>query len=363
MGRALLWLFAILIVICAVWYLWPAKADPAYWDEPEPPEMTGVLEPRGRLAQAEQIGAGAVMSSEDIAIGPDGAVYAGQPDGRLVRLRPGSDTVETVADVSNYPVLGLQWTPEGDLTAMAPDGLYRVNVATGESELLTNAYDGEPFGFGDDLDVADDGTIYFTDATSKWGAGSESGPDYVMDMVENRPWGALYAYHPDTGETALLLDDLYFANGVAMAADGRSVFVAETFRYRIQRYWLDGPNAGAAEIIAENLPGIPDGVMSDRQGKLYVAMDTQRSPVLAFLHENPFLTKMITKLPRGLWLRAGPSSGFVLVMNEEGDYLDSYHDPDGRFGMIANAVPEGEYIWIGSLTAPVIGRYRAPDRQ
>ena len=50
-------------------------------------------------------------------------------------------------------------------------------------------------------------------------------------------------------------------------------------------------------------------------------------------------------------------------MNEDGDYLNSYHDPDGRFGMIANAVPEGEYIWIGSLTAPVIGRYRAPDRQ
>jgi len=362
MARILLIVLGALIALGLAWYAWPATVDPARWDEPEPPEMTGALEPRGRLAAAEQIAAGEIMSSEDVAIGPDGAVYTGQPDGRLIRVRPGGDGVEieTVADVSEYPVLGLQWTPDGALAAMAPDGLYRIDVESGETELLTEAHDGETFGFGDDLDVAADGSIYFTDATRKWGVGSGTGPDWVWDMVENRPHGALYAWRPGSGETEKLLDDLYFANGVAMAADGRSVFVVETFRYRVQRYWLAGPKAGTAEMFAENLPGIPDGILGDGEGRLYVAMGLQRSPVLAFLHENPFWAKMITKLPQSVWLRSGEPSGFVLVMNEDGDYLASYHDPDGRFGSIANAVPHDGDIWIGSLTAPVIGRFDPP---
>ena len=38
------------------------------------------------------------------------------------------------------------------------------------------------------------------------------------------------------------------------------VFVIETFRYRLSRYWIEGPRAGEWEVVAENLPGIPDGV-------------------------------------------------------------------------------------------------------
>lgn len=141
------------------------------------------------------------------------------------------------------------------------------------------------------------------------------------------------------------------------------MFVVETFRYRIQRYWLTGPKAGTAEIFADNLPGIPDGIMTDRAGKLYVAMDLQRAPILAFLHRHPFLTKQITKLPQAVWLQSGTPDGFLLVMNEAGEYLDSYHDLEGRFGMIANVVPHDGNLWIGSLTAPLIGRFAAPDQR
>jgi len=352
-------LFTFIVTFAVLFLVWPSQVDPAYWDEPPIPDMTGPLEPRGRLAEAFQIAPGMIMTSEDVAIGADGAVYTGQPDGRLIRIEDpgGLARVSDVAQVSAYPVLGLQWMDGDTLAAMAPDGLYRVNVQTGESALLVSEYEGEPFGFGDDLDVAENGVIYFTDASWKWGPAADNGGDYITDMIENRPYGRFYAFDPATGELTLLLDDLYFANGVAMSADQRSVFVVETYRYRLTRVWLEGPRAGESEIIAENMPGIPDGVMGDGQGRLYVAMDIQRSPILRFLHRNPFLTRQITKLPRWMWLRSGTPDGFVLVMDEAGNYLDSYHDPDGRFGLIANAVPHDGAIWIGSLTAPVIGRY------
>ena len=358
--RTLLIILAILGGLFLVWLAWPATVDPAYWDEPEPPELTGVLEPRGRLAEAEMISHPLLHSSEDIAVGADGAVYSGQHDGSIIRLTRNDEgwDAETVAMVAGgRSVLGLQWDAQGRLIVAAIDGIYAVNVETGDVTRLSTGTTQHPLVFADDLDIGPDGMIYFSEASWRWGAG-EGAPQYAYDMAENRPYGLLYALDPQTGEMEVLADGLYFANGIAMSADNRAVYVLETYRYRLSRYWLEGPRAGELEIVAENLPGIPDGLMGDGQGRLYIAMDTQRLPIMRFLHRNPFWTRMITKLPEWVWLRAGPTEAFILVVDEEGNYLDSFHDPDSRFGMLANVVPDDEgNLWLGSLTQPVIGRY------
>lgn len=359
------WL-AIIVFIAAlsgVWLLWPARFDPAYWDEPVPPELAGVLEPRGRLAGIEEIGRGLITNSEDIAVAPDGSVWASQHDGSVARLAQDGQDVWQVTErvsVSRLPALGLQWDGQGRLIVAASDGVYAITPGSNAVETLTMTAGDRPLGFADDLDIADDGMIYFSEASWKW-ANDPHLRTYAYDMAENRPYGALVALDPETGSTEILVDALYFANGVAMSADQQSVFVLETYRYRLSRYWLAGPRAGEFEIVADNLPGIPDGVMGDGQGRLYIAMDTQRVPLLRFLHRNPFLTRMITKFPDNIWIRAGAPRAFVLVMNEDGEYLDSFHDPDGRFGLLANAVPDGEgQLWLGSLTEGVIGRMQIP---
>lgn len=362
--RIFLIILGVIAGLFLLWWVWPASVDPAYWDEPEPPALTGVLEPRGRLADAELIRHPLLQTSEDVAIGPDGAVYSGQHDGSIVRLRRDGDDWhgETVAQVTQgRSVLGLQWDLEGHLIAAAIDGIYRINVGTGDVTLLSTGETEHSLAFADDLDIGPDGTIYFSEASWRWGAG-EGAPEYAYDMAENRPYGILYALDPATGEMRVLQDGLYFANGVAMSADGRAVYVLETYRYRLSRYWLEGPRAGEFEIVADNLPGIPDGLMGDGTGRLYIAMDTQRVPIMRFLHRNPFWTRMITKLPESVWLRAGATRAFILVVDEEGNYLDSYHDPDERFGFLANVVPdENGDLWLGSLTQPVIGRYSPPE--
>lgn len=353
----------IIAALITVWLLWPARFDPAYWDEPEPPALVGVLEPRGRLASIEEIGRGLISNSEDIAIAEDGSVWASQHDGSVVRLAPdtgGSWQIAERVQVSTLPALGLQWDGDGRLIVAASDGMYAVTPGSDHVETLTLTAGDRPLGFADDLDIAADGTIYFTEASWKW-SNDPHLRTYAYDMAENRPYGALVALDPLSGETEILADEMYFANGVAMAADGRSVFVLETYRYRLSRYWLEGPQAGQLELVADNLPGIPDGVMGDGQGRLFIAMDTQRVPLLRFLHRNPFLTRLITKFPDDVWIRAGAPRAFVLVLDEDGNYMDSFHDPDGRFGLLANAVPDSEgNLWLGSLTADVIGRMELP---
>lgn len=363
MNRIIIAFLGSLIALIGLWVLWPAKVEPAYWDEPPAPELTGALEPRGRLGAATEIGRGQILNSEDIVLSDDGILYASQIDGSVVSLTPSADgwDVRTIAQISQHPALGLQWDANGALIVAASDGLYSLDTATGEVTTLVTEIDGRPLGFADDLDIGPDGTIYFTEASWKW-INRRGSPSYQYDMAENRPYGLLLAYDPTTGQTRTLQDNLYFANGVAMAADGHSVFVLETYRFQLSRYWIDGPRAGEWEIVDDNLPGIPDGLMGDGNGRLFIGMDTQRVPLLRLLHRNPFLTQMLTKLPESIWLQAGTPQGFVLVMSEDGEYLDSYHDPDGRFGFITNVIegPDGD-LWIGSLTEDVVARFTPPQ--
>lgn len=233
--------------------------DPLAWDAPAAPQMTGVLEPNDTLMKAELLGQGQLHGPEDTAVDSQGRVYAGLADGRVVRLEA-SGKVETFVDTGGRP-LGMDFDAAGNLIlADAWKGLLRIDPQ-GKVETLATEADGVPFAFTDDLDIASDGRIYFSDASSKFHQ-----PDYILDLLEARPHGRLLRYDPSTGKTEVLLKDLYFANGVALSANEDFVLVNETYRYRITRYWLKGEKAGQHEVFIDNLPGLPDNLQGDRKG-------------------------------------------------------------------------------------------------
>ena len=87
-----------------------------------------------------------------------------------------------------------------------------------------------PFRFVNDLDIARDRTIYFTDSSSKW-----QRRQFHYSILEGDNTGRLMAYHPKTGEMEVLMDGLHFANGVQISPDGDHVLVAETGALRIMK--------------------------------------------------------------------------------------------------------------------------------
>jgi sugar lactone lactonase YvrE len=103
-----------------------------------------------------------------------------------------------------------------------------------------------------DLDVAADGTIYFTDASSKF-----SLTELRADLLEHQPNGRLLSYDPTTKQTRVLLRNLYFANGVAVSPDQSFVLINDTGTYSVRRYWLKGEKAGQSDVFIDNLPGFP----------------------------------------------------------------------------------------------------------
>jgi sugar lactone lactonase YvrE len=349
------WSIALLIVAFGVGLAGlfrPAVNEPVAWTPQEAPPLAGELAPNQALAGAERISVGSAEGPEDVAFGPDGALYTGVADGRILRVPPGGGPAETFVSTGGRP-LGLRFAHDGRLiVADMQRGLLSIS-AGGAIEVLAREHDDIPFGLTDDLDVGADGTVYFTDASSRVPA------DSVRDVVEQHPTGRFLAYRRGEG-LRLLHDDLYFANGVALAADESYVLVVETARYRLQRCWLRGERAGTCEMFAENLPGFPDGVTRDEHGTFWVALVGPRSGLLDRIHPYPEIKRGLLRLPG--FLRPGPRAyGFILGLDEQGRVVQELQDPAGRrCAFVTNVVEHQGYLYLGSLQGHAICRVRRP---
>jgi sugar lactone lactonase YvrE len=318
---------------------------------PPAPALTGVLAPNNDLKKATLLGQGKVRGPEDVEMDREGRLYAGTSDGAIVRVLA-SGAVERFAATGGRP-LGLRFDrAENLIVCDAWKGLLSVN-RKGEVTVLANQAGGVGFGFTDDLDIASDGRIYFSDASTKFHQ-----PDYLLDMFEAKPYGRLIRYDPRTGKTEVLLKDLYFANGVALSRQEDFVLVNETYRYRITRYWLKGPRAGRSDTFLDNLPGFPDNLSSNRKGAFWVAFFTVRNPLADLIHPYPFIKDLVARLPPSLSPPPQPY-GLVLRLDENGKITRSLHDPDGRHLQVITSAKEFDgFLYLGSLTNDRIGKIR-----
>lgn len=343
----------LLLAVMAYLLLWPSPIDPVVFRPDAAPPMTGVLEPNEKLREAEVLAAGLLHGPEDVDVDDQGRVYGGMADGRVVRILP-DGSVETFADTGGRP-LGMEFDADGNLiVADAVRGLLKIDPE-GTVSVLADSAGGVPFGFADDLDIASDGRIYLSDASTKYGV-----DDYLYDMLEARPHGRLIRYDPATAETEVLLEGLYFANGIAVSEDDRFVLVNETYRYRIRRYWLEGDKAGTDDIFIDNLPGFADGVSRGTEGQFWVAMFTVRNDTADSLHPRPWLKRVLAKLPSFVWPQPEPV-GFVLELDENGQILESLQDPGGQVVNEVTSVHEYDgTLYFGTLRGDRIGKYKLP---
>lgn len=344
-----------LLFLCGIFFLlWPSPIDLLAWQPPAAPALAGATAPNSALSAAERLLENQVEGPESPIFDAAGRVLAGLADGRIVRFDLPSGRLETLADTGGRP-LALEWNGGGDLIVCdAVRGLLRVDGAGQVTELSSGA-GGVPFRFTDDLDVARDGLIYFSDASSRWGHET-----YLYDLLEARPYGRLLRYDPATRSTELLLGGLYFANGVALSPDEDFVLVNETYRYRITRLWLKGPRAGQSEIFADNLPGIPDGIAGSGRGTYWVAMYTVRNAAADALQPSPFLKRQLAKLPKAFWPKPAPH-GMALELDEGGHVLRTFQDAGGERVPHVTAVYERDgWLYLGNLHERYLSRFRLP---
>ncbi len=355
--------FVVALVAATLVYLLfaPVPINPAAWTPPVAPALTGQYEQNSRLASVQRLNPGAGHAPEDVAIDSEGKIYAGFEDGRLMVLQADGTQPKVFANTGGRP-LGLIFDREGNLlVADAVKGLLSLNKS-GEVRLLADrADDGVKFGCLNDLDVAADGTIYFTEASHKFPM-----TQHVSDLLEHQPNGRLLAFDPKTQKSRTVLRDIHFANGVAVSPDGSFVLVAETGKYRVLRVWLTGPNAGNSDIFIENLPGFPDGISANASGdtpnsagsgKFWLALVTPRQTLFDRLLPHPFLRKVVYRLPKSLQ-PAPQRYSFVLGLDAQGRVTDNLQNPSPDcYAQIANVIEHNNTLYFGSIGEDTIGRF------
>jgi len=346
-------LVVVLIIAAGLLYLlmWPVPITPASWTPPDAPILAGQFQQNSRLTTTQRLSLGTGFGPEDVALDAQGRIYGGFEDGRIIQLKADGSQPRVFADTHGRP-LGLSFDQTGNLiVADAIKGLLSVNP-NGEVTALSTGADGIPFACTNDLDVAADGTIYFTDASSKFPL-----TKFTLDLLEHQPNGRLLAFDPKTKSTRTILKDLYFANGVAVSPDQSFLLVVDTGMYRVRRVWLNEPKQGQSETFIDNLPGFPDGISSNGKDKFWLALVTPRDSVFDRLLPHPFLRTVVSRLPA--FLQPAPKRySFVLGLDLNGRVIDNLQDGSPScYAEIANVVEHNGALYFGSIGESTLGRF------
>ena len=298
-----------------------------------------------------------VHGPEDIVLDDQGRVYTGDRDGVIWRWNAQGGEAEVFAETGGRP-LGLVLAPDGRLL-VANHGLGLQAIETdGTVRTLLDEVAGEPILFANDLDVAPDGVVYLSDSSSRYNTttlGEDFSSYLLPDALDGRASGRLISYDLDSGEAAVLLDELYFPNGVALTPDGDALWVLESNRYRILTYDLV---SGATSTVIEDLPGTPDNIDADEHGRLLVAI-YDRTPALdtLVLPHTP-VRHLFIRLPTDLFVNEDdPLSGSVIVA-----------DPDGTVQQVVTGLtpaatsvyPAAERWYLGALLGQPVRWTEAP---
>ncbi|KAL8483035.1 hypothetical protein ACS0TY_025915 [Phlomoides rotata] len=326
---------------------------------------------QGNLEFKDQVFGPESLEFDALGNGP----YAGLADGRIVRwmgLNVGWETFALVSPDWSEKVcaqgvdstttkqwkleakcgrpLGLRFDKRsGNLyIADAYYGLMVVGPQGGLATPLSTHVDGKPILFANDLDVHENGSIFFTDTSKKYNR-----VDHFFILLEGEATGRLLRYDPPTKTTHVVLEGLAFPNGVQLSKDQSFLVYTETTNCRIMKYYLEGPKTGAIEVVAD-LPGFPDNIRMNERGDFWVAIDCCRTATQEIFMHNPWLRNIYFRLPIPMKYLAKfvgmRMYTMVAELNEKGEVLDVLDDERGEVMKLVSEVREANgKLWIGTV--------------
>lgn len=314
-----------------------------------------------RLRPAAPIGLGRIEGPEDVILDRNDHLYAGSRHGDIVRFfAPDYQRMEIFAHIGGTP-LGMAFDRQDNLyVCVGGMGLYRVTperkvekVTDETNRSFSSINDDSRLRLADDLDITDDGRIFFSEATVRFEM-----HEWATDGLEARGNGRIICFDTNTGKTHTVIRDLKFPNGVCIASDGQSFLFAETWGCTVKRHWFDGPKKGQTEIVLDNLPGFPDNINNSSDGHYWMSLVGMRCPALDLAWRMPgFRRRMAKRVPRDEWLFPNINTGCVLKFSEKGEVLETMWDLGGQnHPMITSMREHRGHLYLGGIMNNRIGR-------
>lgn len=335
----------------------------------EIPPLDGALSPNDRLDAAVPIG-DPLPGVDDVVADAEGAVYASA--GRRVLKLSGADFAQR-AVVAEFEgdAGGLAVHPDGRvLVCVAGRGLAAIAPGNTPPRFLETAGGQRLVGLTS-VAVAPDGRIFAAE-----GSAGRTPDQWRHDLMEKRSNGRLIVASPGLDQADVLLGGLAYPSGVAVAADGNSLWFTESWAHRIGRLPLARDGIARPEIVVPNMAGYPARLHPDGHGGFLLALFARRTHLVEFvLKEDDFREEMMATMKPDYWVApalaggadclepmqigqvkalgiqkpwAPPRSyGLLVHLDGDGEATDSLHSrAGGRFHGItgACATPQGVVI-------------------
>src|ERR1700761_6574596 len=267
------------------------------------PPLDGALSPNDRLDACTPIGE-ALPGLDDVVAARDGSVYVSS--GRNV-LKLSGDGLANRSLVVEFEgeAGGLAIHPDGRLlVCVAGRGLAAFDPADPKPRWLESV-DGRSFAGLTAVAAAPDGRIFAVEGSTGRAPG-----EWRHDVMEKRSNGRLIVCSAGLDNAQTLLTGLLYPYGVAVSADGKQLWLTESWAHRLSRFALTSNGIGPREVIAGNLPGYPARLHGDAHGGFFLGIFARRTHLIEFvLKEDDFREEMLETMSPDYWIAPAFAGG------------------------------------------------------
>lgn len=208
-----------------------------------------------------------LIGPKSVAVAKDGRLYTGTYGGNIYEII-GDKSAEIYATIPNGRPIGLRCDSKNNLFfTEANSGLYISDLKTKtvkklvgfEETKFSESINKNESKFFDDLVVVEsltDGlTVYLTDVSRKFSLDYWS---YVY--LEPDSTGRVLKYNLKTKQLSVVLDNLWFPNGIEINDEKNALLINELTKRRVLKHYISGPKAGTTDVLIDSLPGEPDNI-------------------------------------------------------------------------------------------------------
>jgi gluconolactonase len=130
----------------------------------------------------------------------------------------------------------------------------------GAITVIVDSYDGKKLNSPNDIVVASNGSVWFTD------------PTFGLNVEKEQEKRNVFRVDGKTGEIAVVVDDFDQPNGILFSPDEKKLYIIDVSNIRVFDVDIDTGKLTSDKVFAKDFPGYSDGMRCDSEGNVWCSM-------------------------------------------------------------------------------------------